>query len=251
MTTSPSQAASARRLALVTGGARRLGAAIVRALHTDGYDIAIHYHQSAGDARALAHELNSILPGSAFTLRQNLAARRAPQQILNAIAKKSPRLDLVVNNASVFDRTPIAEPHESAWDYIHAINARTPYFLSLAAVPLLRASRGAIVNILDIHTDRPRPDYAAYCASKANLAATTRSLAVEFAPHVRVNGVAPGAILWAQSEDGATRRAALRATPLHRRGEPDDIAHAVRYLASAKYVTGQIINVDGGRSLHV
>ncbi|MGE0484361.1 MAG: pteridine reductase [Gammaproteobacteria bacterium] len=236
-------------MALVTGGARRLGAATVRALHAAGFDLAIHFHSSALAARELAAELNEIRSSSAFTLRQDLAARRAGNRLVAAIEQRRARLDLLVNNASVFDSNALAVDDFATWDRIQGINLRTPYYLAVAAAPLLRRTRGSIVNIVDIHAERPRAGYAIYCASKAGLLAVTRSLALELAPEIRVNAVSPGAILWAESEAPAMRAAALRAVPLERRGEPADIAAAVCYLATASYVTGHVINVDGGRLL--
>lgn len=221
----------------------------MRALHAAGYDLAIHYHTSAAAARELAAELNEVRSHSAFTLRQDLAARRAGSRLVAAIERRRGRLDLLVNNASVFDANALEAEDYAAWERIQAINLRTPYFLAVAAAPLLGRHRGAIVNIADIHGERPRAGYAIYCASKAGLLAVTRSLALELAPAVRVNAVSPGAILWAESEAPAARAAALRAVPLERRGEPADIAAAVCYLAGATYVTGHVINVDGGRLL--
>ncbi|MBK6657124.1 MAG: pteridine reductase [Proteobacteria bacterium] len=236
-------------VALITGAAKRLGACTARALHALGYDIVIHHHTSGDEARALAAELNAQRAASALTLRQDLADAHAGKLIIEALHARRARLDVLVNNASVFDPTPIASVDVAAWDRLHAINVRTPYFLCLAAAPLLRASRGAIVNITDIHSERPRADYSAYCASKSGLVAVTRGLALELAPEVRVNAVAPGPILWAASEDAALQAATLAGTPLARRGDPADIAAAVCYLARAPFVTGHVLDVDGGRHL--
>jgi pteridine reductase len=244
-------AATARPLALITGAAKRLGAVTARRLHGAGFDIAIHYHTSAGEARQLATELNADRAHSAFVVRQNLAARNAGARLVAAIAKRAGRLDVLVNNASIFDETPLDDADPATWERMQAINLRTPYFLCVHAARLLGAQHGNIVNIVDIHAERPRRGYSMYCASKAGLLAVTRSLALELAPAVRVNAIAPGAILWADSEDGAQRTEWLRATPLARRGEPADIADAVLYLVHAPYVTGQVISVDGGRSLHM
>ncbi|MEQ8661862.1 MAG: SDR family oxidoreductase, partial [Gammaproteobacteria bacterium] len=157
----------------------------------------------------------------------------------------------LVNNASVLDSTPLAGAYAASWERLQAINLRTPYFLCVHAAALLAEHQGCIINIADIHAERPRHGYSMYCASKAGLLAVTRSLALELAPAVRVNAISPGAILWADSEAAAERSEWLRATPLARRGEPADIADAVLYLAHAPYVTGQVINIDGGRSLHM
>ena len=236
-------------VALVTGAARRLGACTARALHAQGYDVVIHHHSSGAEAAAFAAELNAARADSAATLTQDLAAGDAAARIVAALGTLRARLDLLVNNASVFDETPLAEVDVATWERIHAINLRAPYFLAVACAPLLRASRGAIVNITDIHSERPRAGYSAYCASKAGLVAVTRGLALELAPEVRVNGVAPGPILWAASEDQELQAATLRGTPLARRGEPRDIAEAVCYLARAPFVTGHVLDVDGGRHL--
>lgn len=156
---------------------------------------------------------------------------------------------MLVNNASVFEAGGRARISRASWDRMLAINARAPLFLQLAAQPLLAAQRGAVVNILDVHANIPRAGYTAYCASKAALAAITRNLALEFAPQVRVNAVAPGAILWAAGEDHAVQAETLSRVPLARSGQPQDVADAVVYLARADYVTGQVIDVDGGRAL--
>ncbi|MCC6707572.1 MAG: pteridine reductase [Gammaproteobacteria bacterium] len=236
-------------VALITGAAKRLGACTARALHNLGYDIVIHHHTSVDEAHALAGELNALRAASAVTLCHDLATVDAGTAIIKALLDVRARLDVLVNNASVFDRTPIASVDVAAWDRIHAINVRTPYFLSLAAAPLLRASHGAIVNITDIHSERPRAEYSAYCASKSGLVAVTRGLALELAPQVRVNAIAPGPILWAASEDAALQSATLAGTPLARRGDPQDIAEAVCYLVRAPFVTGHVLDVDGGRHL--
>ena len=236
-------------VALITGAAKRLGASTARALHGLGYDIVIHHHTSADEAQALAAELNAIRAASAITLCQDLLHPQAGAAIIAALGQQHGRLDLLVNNASVFDRTPLQHVDLAAWERIQTINLRAPYFLSLHAAPLLRASRGAIVNITDIHSERPRAEYSVYCASKAGLVAVTRGLALELAPEVRVNAVAPGPILWAASEDATLQAATLAGTPLARRGDPQDIAQAVCYLARAPFVTGHVLDVDGGRKL--
>ena len=245
----PSKPSRDAPVALITGAAKRLGATTARALHSLGYDVVIHHYPSRAEAHALAAELNALRADSAATLSQDLAEPQAGAAIMAAFGKLRPRLDLLVNNASVFDRTPLAVVDLASWERIQAINLRAPYFLSVHAAALLKASRGAIVNITDIHSERPRADYSAYCASKAGLVAVTRGLALELAPEVRVNAVAPGPILWAASEDGALQAATIEGTPLARRGRPQDIAQAVCYLAQASFVTGHILDVDGGRSL--
>ncbi|MGE0857997.1 MAG: pteridine reductase [Gammaproteobacteria bacterium] len=236
-------------VALITGAAKRLGACTARALHALGFDIVIHHHLSSVEAEALAASLNAVRANSARTVCADLAAADAPARIADAVTEQHRGLDLLVNNASIFDASPLEQIDVPAWERIQAINLRAPYFLALACAPLLRPRRGAIVNITDIHSERPRAGYSAYCASKAGLVAVTRGLALELAPEIRVNAVAPGPILWADSEDEALQAATLRGTPLARRGEPEDIAQAVCYLARAAYVTGHVLDVDGGRHL--
>ncbi|MGR8919303.1 MAG: SDR family oxidoreductase [Gammaproteobacteria bacterium] len=236
-------------MALITGGAVRVGAAIARALHAVGYDVAIHYNRSGGPARELAAALNATRPDSAFVLRQELKTSRAPARIRDTFTAKRQRLDLLVNNASLFEQNPADGATVDDWERLQAVNLRAPYFLAVEFAPLLAAARGAVINIVDALAERPRAGYALYGISKAALAAATRALALDLAPEIRVNGVAPGAILWADDESPQARRAWLAATPLGRRGEPADIAAAVCYLARAPYVTGQIISVDGGRTL--
>jgi pteridine reductase len=240
---------NARPLALITGAAQRLGAVMARYLHAHGYDVALHYYSSQSQARTLAKELNATRAASAFILRQDLASPLAGERLIKALTRKAKRLDLLVNNASIFEPSPLALGNAESWESIQAINVRTPYFLSLAAAPLLRRRHGSIVNIADIHANRPRRDYAMYCVSKAGLEAVSRSLALELAPDVRVNCISPGAILWAASEDAEVQLGTVAAIPMGRCGEPLDIAEAVLYLASANYVSGHVINVDGGRVL--
>jgi len=241
--------AEARPVALVTGAAKRLGAVMSRLLHGDGFDIAVHYNRSDDDAEKLVQELNASRAQSAFALQQDLADADCGTHLIAKLEAERGRLDLLVNNAAVFDRSPLDETDLATWERIQAINLRAPYFLSLNAAPLLRTTGGSIINIGDIHASRPRPDYSIYCTSKAGVVAMTQALALELAPEVRVNCVAPGAILWAASEDDELQAATVRATPLRRCGDPDDIAKAVSYLSTATYVTGHVLHVDGGRLL--
>ena len=239
------------RVALVTGAARRVGAEIARALHADGYSVVVHYLTAHRQAAALTAELSAIRANSASTIGADLAEERAVDAIMGHIDERWGRLDLLVNNASVFESTPAGTDNSDIWQRTFAINLRAPYALAIEATPLLRAVNGSIVNIIDIHARRARRNYAIYCASKAGLAGATRALALDLAPAVRVNGVSPGAVLWADNEDTRTQAEALARTPLERCGEAGDVAHAVCYLAAAKFVTGQIIDVDGGRSAQV
>jgi pteridine reductase len=240
---------TSRKVALITGGSARLGATIVKSLHSNGYDIGLHYLHSEKDAHLLVTQLNEQRPGSAFALRQDLAEDDAATKIREHFLKKRGRMDLLVNNASIFKKTQTEFPSPSEWERIFSVNSRSPWMLALSFAPLLRQHQGAVINITDIHAKSPRKDYSLYCISKATLDAITRTLALELAPEIRVNGIAPGAILWAASESEKVRQEALASTPLNRRGEPLDIASAVVYLASANYVSGQILNIDGGRSL--
>ena len=240
-----------RPVALVTGGARRIGAAIVRRLHAEGLDIALHFHASSADATALAGELEGRRQGSTLLLQADLAEfDRLPELIAHAIGRFG-RLDALVNNASAFFPTAFGQSTPAQWDALFAANARAPFFLSQAAAPHLRATRGAIVNLADIHGERPLREHAIYGMSKAALLQMTRALALELAPDVRVNAVSPGAILWPEhGKDDAGKQAMLARTPLARTGTPEEIAGAVRWLlCEATYTTGQVIRVDGGRTL--
>lgn len=239
-----------RRVVLVTGAARRIGAAIARRLHAEGHDLALHCRSSLADMQSLANELEAVRAGSTQVLQADLAAfDRLPELVAKTVGRYG-RLDALVNNASAFYPTPAGSATPAQWDELFAVNARAPFFLSQAAAPHLRAARGAIVNIADVYADKPRADLAVYAASKAALLAVSRGLAVSLAPDVRVNAVSPGAILWPDGGIDADVQAALLAqTPLGRVGNPDDIAGTVAWLLgdAAGYVTGQVIHVDGGR----
>jgi pteridine reductase len=239
-----------RPVALVTGGARRVGAAIVRRLHAD-HDVALHCGRSRAEADALAAELDRARPGSVLVLQADLAAfDRLPEMIAHTVGRFG-RLDALVNNASAFFPTPFGAATPAQWDALFAANARAPYFLSQAAAPHLRAARGAIVDITDLYAERPLREHALYGMSKAALAYMTRALALELAPEVRVNAIAPGAILWPEGgKDEAAKAAMLARTPLGRIGTPEEIAGAVHWLLrDATYMTGQTLHLDGGRML--
>jgi pteridine reductase len=241
------------RVALVTGASRRIGAAIVRGLHAAGYRVLLHYHRSEDEARQLAEELNAERPGSVVTQQADLDDTAALSGLVNQAIDVWGRLDALVNNASTFYPTPLGTVNESQWDALLGSNLKAPFFLCQAAAPQLARRQGAIVNLVDVYAERPLKGYPAYSIAKAGLAALTRSLAVELAPDVRVNGVAPGAILWPEQTDGGQTQADILARiPLARAGSPADIAGAVRFLLEgAPYVTGQIIAVDGGRSVFI
>jgi len=243
----------AGKTALITGAARRVGAAIARRLHAAGASVVLHYRDSATDADALAAELNAARAKSASTVKAELLAPIAPRALVAAAIDGFGRLDLLVNNASAFFPVPVGSVEASHWEELIGSNLRAPLFISQEAAPQLAKAQGAIVNIVDIHAERPLKGYAVYTIAKAGLAGLTRSLAIELAPSVRVNGVAPGAIAWPEDGqfDPEERKRILATTPLARIGSPEDIAQAVHFLACAPYVTGQILAVDGGRSLHL
>jgi len=242
---------SSRPVALVTGAARRLGAAIARRLHADGHDLALHYRASTAEMQALAAELEAQRAGSVLTLQADLVEfDRLPELVAQTVGRYG-RLDALVNNASLFQPTPFGETTPAQWDALFASNARAPFFLAQAAAPHLKAARGAIVNLADIYADRPLRGHAVYCMAKAALVMATKSLALELAPDVRVNAIAPGAILWAEHDDAdAKQKGMLARTPLARTGTPEEIAEAVRWLLrEATYTTGQVLRLDGGRLL--
>ncbi|MBZ4040059.1 pteridine reductase [Novilysobacter selenitireducens] len=238
-------------VALVTGSARRIGAAIARALHAAGYDLALHYRSSSDDVDALAAELERARPGSTVRLQADLAEfDRLPELVARTVGRFG-RLDALVNNASGFFPTPVGEATPAQWDALFATNARAPLFLAQAAAPHLARNGGAIVNLTDLYGERPLAGHSIYCMAKAALLMATRSLALELGPQVRVNAVSPGAILWPEDGGGdAARQAMLQRTPLARTGTPEEVAEAVRWLLQdATYCTGQVIHLDGGRRL--
>ena len=239
------------RVVLITGGARRVGAVVARALHSAGANLVIHYRKSEREAQSLAAELNGLRAGSATVHRADLLdSRQAPAIVETALSAYS-RLDIVINNASSFYPTPLGSITEADWDDLMGSNLKGPLFLSQAAAPHLKASRGLIINMVDIHASRPLKNHPVYCAAKAGLLMLTRSLARELGPEVRVNGIAPGPVLWPESPlDDELKREIIEKTALKRHGTPQDIARTVLFLAKdAPYITGQIIAVDGGRSI--
>ncbi len=235
---------------LVTGAARRIGAAIARRLHADGHAVALHCHRSRREADALAAELDAVRAGSSCVLQADLAdAAALPALVADTVARFG-RLDALVNNAAAFAPTPLDATDAAAFDALMATNARAPFLLAQAAAPHLRARQGAIVNIGDLYAERPRADLVAYAASKAALLGLTRGLAVALAPAVRVNAVSPGAILWPEDgADPAVQARILADTPLARLGRADEIADAVAWLLRGGFVTGEVLRLDGGRSL--
>ena len=242
-----------RPVVLVTGAARRVGRVIARTLHAAGYDLVLHYRSSRAEAEQFAAELEHARAGSTLLLAAELAqVAELPRLVLRAVQRYG-RLDGLVNNASAFYPTLVGETTEAQWDELFASNAKAPYFLSQAAAPHLRAAKGAIVNLVDIYVERPLPRHPVYCMAKAALSMMTLALARELGPEVRVNAVAPGAVLWPESGKAyADQQELVARTARKRAGSPEDVAGAVLYLMrDGGYVTGQTIKVDGGRSVVV
>lgn len=243
------------KVILVTGGGRRVGAAICRRLHAAGANIGLHYRSSAQEALALQEELNALRPESAVAFAADLLDLGDIAALVRQVTERFGRLDALVNNASSFYATPLAEVDERHWHDLLGTNLRAPLFMAQAAAVELRNRHGCIVNIVDIHAELPMHGHLLYSVAKAGLVALTRGLAQEMAPQVRVNAVAPGVILWPEGEgwqDESQRRKIVAQTLLKREGEPDDIARTVAFLIKdAPYITGQVISVDGGRSINI
>jgi pteridine reductase len=242
------------KVVLITGGGKRVGAAICRRLHAAGANIMLHYRKSAGEARLLSAELNHVRANSVALIQADLLETAKLPSLVEQTAQTFGRLDGLVNNASSFFATPLGEIGIAQFDDLIGTNLKAPLFLAQAAAPLLRKAQGGIVNIADIHAERPLRNFVVYSVAKAALVGLTRSLAREMAPDVRVNAVAPGPILWPEDEsfDELSRQRIISHTPLKREGTPEDIAGAVHFLlAEARYVTGETINVDGGRHVAI
>jgi len=242
------------KVVLITGGAKRVGAAICRRLHASGANLMLHYRASAGEARLLQAELNHVRADSVALIQADLLDLNKLPSIVEQTVQRFGRLDALVNNASSFYATPVGEITPSSWDDLIGTNLRAPLFVAQAAASALKKTQGAIVNITDIHAERPLKSYVVYSIAKAGLVALTRSLARELAPEVRVNAVAPGPILWPDdaSFDELSRQRIISHTLLKREGTPEDVAKAVYFLlADATYVTGETINVDGGRHVAI
>ncbi len=238
------------RVALVTGAAHRIGAAIARTLHAAGMNVVLHYRSSREAAERLRESLEARRAGSVRLAAADLTRFEALAPLVEEAAAAWGRLDVLVNNASTFYPTPFGTVTEAQWEELLATNLKAPFFLTQAAAPHLRETGGCVVNLVDIHAERPLPGYPVYSIAKAGLAMLTRALARELGPEVRVNGVAPGAILWPEGMDAETKRRIIERTALKRRGDPLDVARAVLFLVrEADYVTGQVLAVDGGRSL--
>ena len=240
-----------RNVALITGAAHRVGAAIARCLHNHGMNVIVHYRNSQVAAEQLRDELQAQRPDSVHLVQCNLLDISGLAGLIKHSYEWQGRLDVLVNNASSFYPTPVSDANETQWDDLLSSNLKAPFFLAQAADPYLRRHNGSIVNIVDIHAERPLKGYSIYSIAKAGLVMLTKTLARELAPEIRVNAVAPGAILW--PEKGANeeiRKYIINKTALKRQGDPNDVARAVAFLVQeAEYMTGQILTVDGGRSL--
>lgn len=236
---------------LITGAARRVGATIARKLQAAGANVMIHYRKSGGEARALVKELNSLRGGSAALVSGDLLETKQLGSLVDATVKTFGQLDVLINNASTFYPTPVGTVTEAHWNDLLGTNLKAPLFLAQAAAPALRLSRGLILNIADIHGMRPLRRYTTYSVAKAGLIMLTKSLARELGPHVRVNAIAPGPVMWPEDRaDRALQTKIVERTQLKRPGAPEDVARAALFFcAEAPYVTGQILAVDGGRSV--
>lgn len=242
-----------QKVVLITGGARRVGAAMARHLHSQNMRIIIHYRSSSKDAQTLSDELNNKRANSAAILQADLNNTNVLIPLIHDASQIWGQLDVLINNASSFYPTPFGEVTEQQWDDLMASNLKGPFFLAQAAAPFLIKQQGCIINMVDIRAKLPLKDYSAYCIAKAGLLMLTKVLTKELSPDVRVNAIAPGVVLWPDDEsefDEALRKKILARTPLKRAGTPEDIANTADFLINhATYITGQVIAVDGGRSL--
>ncbi len=240
-----------KRVVLITGAAHRIGATTARLLHAAGMNIVLHYRNSASAAEALQQELEKIRPDSVALIQADLHQTTQLNSLIQNAASQWGRLDVLINNASTFYQTPVGSITESDWNDLMGSNLKAPLFLSQAAAPYLSQQNGSIINMVDIHANRPLREYPLYSIAKAGLAMLTKTMARELGPDVRVNGVAPGAILWPEDGmDDSSKEDILSRTALKRSGEPSDIAYTILFLIrDASYITGQVLNVDGGRTL--
>ena len=256
------------RVALITGAARRIGAEIARRFHQAGYNVVLHYNQSASEAEALAHELNSTRADSAITMQAELGNIKQLQNMATQVVDWKDRVDVLINNASSFYPTPLESASENDWGNLINSNLKGPYFLTQALIKTLKSNNGCIINIADIYARQPLKNYSIYSIAKAGNIMLTKSLAKELAPEVRVNGIAPGAILWPEKEGPEIKspetknpekespdfpqQSIIDSIPLGRIGSPADIANTALFLANdASYMTGHTINVDGGRNMNI
>lgn len=244
-----------KKVVLITGAAKRVGAMIARSLHQQGMCIAIHYNSSAQEAQTLCEEFNLLRPNSAIALQANLHNTTSLPNLVAATVKAWGQLDVLINNASSFYPTPIGQITEQHWDDLLSTNLKAPLFLAQSAAPHLAKQCGSIINLVDIHARQPLKSYPVYCVAKAGLLMLTKVLAKELSPNVRVNAIAPGPILWSDEEknelDQATQEKIIGRTLLKRSGSPEDVAKAVGFfIQQADYITGQVLAIDGGRSLN-
>ncbi len=240
------------KTALITGAAKRLGAETAKTLHQNGANIIIHYASSTQQAEQLEQQLNQIRPASACVVQADLRHSDEIHQLADHASNCFDGLDILVNNASTFYPTPLGQISEDNWDDLMGTNFKAALFLSQACFPALKYSQGCIINMLDIHAQSPLKDHTLYCCAKAASVMLTHSLALEMGPDVRVNGIAPGAILWPENDadmQPAAKQNIIQSIPLNRIGQPKDIAEAILFLATSDYINGQIIAVDGGRQL--
>ena len=237
------------KTALITGGAVRIGAQIVKTLHENNYRVLVHYHQSKKNAQILCNELNTKISNSAEMVCTDLKSLSN----IEKLSSKIESIDLLINNASVFYPTPLPQTKHEDWDNLINVNLKAPYFLATLLSNKLSSRNGSIINIVDIHSERPLRNHPIYSISKAGLKMLTLSLAKELAPNVRVNGISPGSIIWPQINGSISdnqKKIMLDRVALKRQGKPKDIAEAVLFLVESDYITGQIINIDGGRTLY-
>lgn len=243
------------KVALVTGAAKRIGAEIARQLHNHGFNLIIHFNRSITDAQELIEELNTSRPNSAISIQADLNNIEEVMRLAQQAQAHWQRLDLLINNASSFYPTPLGDTLEQDWDNLIGSNLKAPYFLAQALIKPLHAAEGCIINIADIYASKPLKNHSVYCIAKAGNLMLTKSLAQELAPEVRVNGIAPGAILWPEQEDKLSdddKELMLTKIPLQQRGQAEDIAKAILFLVNdAPYITGHVMAIDGGRSLSI
>ncbi|GAA0286744.1 pteridine reductase [Psychrosphaera haliotis] len=236
---------------LVTGAAKRIGKQTATLLHQNGYNIVVHCNHSTDEADAFVSELNAIRSNSAKRVKADITKLDELQSLADGATAAFGRIDMLVNNASSFYPTPVNDVNEDVWDDLMGTNLKAPFFLIKNLLPELTKNKGNVVNMVDIHADRPLKDYPVYCMAKAGLVMLTKSLSRELAPNIRVNGIAPGAILWHENDlSEQDKKQVLSEIGLARLGSPEDIAEAILYMSKATYVTGQILAVDGGRSIN-
>lgn len=239
------------KVVLITGAGKRVGSVVAQTLHQQGWRVIIHYRSSSAEATQLIQELNAIRAHSAVGIQADLNKMGDIEKLTEQAKNTWGRIDALINNASSFYPTPIESATEAQWDDLFASNAKAPFFLAKALIPFLKESKGSIINMVDIHADRPLPNYPIYCMAKAALVALTKSLARDLGPSVRVNGIAPGMILWPSdnSLDDKIKTAMINRIPLKREGSPEDIAKTICFLLEESFISGHIIAVDGGRSI--